>query len=903
MRYLFVICLYCSIAIQIQGQDLHPRILVKDSDKEIVQNKIEQQTWARSVFDNMKNRLEPYVKRHQTEPEWILSRYLMNRVPGKRYTDFYCDPDGTQLVGYSGDAPVPTVRVTTHKRPPMSKEGHGFRLPEIEEIIPYDTSRVMRLQERSTEGKWEWVDPQQYIGSLNGKINTLALESSILYWLTGEEKYGIFAADILDQWAKGAYYQNPIQGACRAGYLCIQTLGDGQHENMILAYDFLYNFLLEKRYETKYYDTVFNKIAETMTFRGYYNNNWYAAQTSTLVYAALALEKKSDRDKYLKYVLEEDIMDGTCGRYCFSSTVEKWLTEDGHWKEPGGYHTYPVTHLLKASLALENNGYQIFTTYPAFFDASYVMLKYSYPNGQGSSFGDTGRPRQSPECLEIGIAMASKYKRKELKQLLSAMDILVNESRYKRENSGFIGLLCFVPEIPESTAPYIWPRSGKLDFAQFYLQRNGIDKQYGLMYTIQGASYNHNHANGMAMELYGMGQVMGPDPGNGLNYEDPMHVRYYARWAAHNTVVSAAQSSSVPIVRGGGGTKNIGALQLYAMEPKAEKVAVSTTYSFTDTRYLDISTGTNQQRTMAIIRTSDTSGYYLDIYRSDNKESNQYLYHNIGDALELQDLTGNSLSLHSVDFPLSPEDPPGFSKIKNYRSTGFYNKDVKGLFKLKSNSTSTCMQVIMPSSEKREFMSALAPASKTADPPYNDRLTPLLICYQHEEAWSRPFIAIYEPFKETECPTVINVEQLNETNTEGLTVLRVTNRDKSEQVIFQSIDITNDYSGSGMSFSGIFGVVNIKEGIVGSLYLGEGGEISCKGYSLRTRGIGAASVTKEAGGYIVSCNQETEITLPDKDHEILLVQKDKEELLRGEKTETGTIFKLPVCENAIIRHF
>ncbi len=58
----------------------------------------------------MEQKVAPYVTRHKTDPEWILSRYIMNRAPGKRYTDFYSDEDGTELVRYSGDAPYPTVR-------------------------------------------------------------------------------------------------------------------------------------------------------------------------------------------------------------------------------------------------------------------------------------------------------------------------------------------------------------------------------------------------------------------------------------------------------------------------------------------------------------------------------------------------------------------------------------------------------------------------------------------------------------------------------------------------------------------------------------------------------------------------------------------------------------------------
>ena len=127
------------------------------------------------------------------------------------------------------------------------------------------------------------------------------------------------------------------------------------------------------------------------------------------------------------------------------------------------------------------------------------------------------------------------------------------------------------------------------------------------MVGVQGATYNHNHCNGMAMELYGLGEVMGIDAGTGPNYEHPLHRNYYSQWAAHNTVVAAGSSSSVPF-SGSAGAKSIGQIELAAMEPMPDKEAVSPGYSFTDTRYFDKSTNPNQSRALAIVRTSETTG-------------------------------------------------------------------------------------------------------------------------------------------------------------------------------------------------------------------------------------------------------------------------------------------------------
>jgi len=903
-KLLFSTFFICFLCLQVFGQTTHPRILVKSTDKAAILQKINQHAWAKTIVDEMTVRLQPYIDRHQSDPAWILSRYQMNWAPGKRYTHFTSDGGGTQLVGWEGDAPVPTVRVSTHKRSPVSSKGTSFRFPSLEELIPYDTTYMMRLQ--MDNGEWEWTDPQQFIGNINGRINQMALESAILFWLTGTEKYAVFAADILNQWAKGAVHQYPINGPCRTGLFDIQTLGDRRYEDLALAYDFVCDFMKAKGYEMSYYDVVFDKLAHTMAFRGFYNNNWYAAQTTTLVYAALAMEDRSRCDYYLQFVLSRDTIAGSCGRYSMASSVKHWLTSDGHWKEPGGYHTMPVSHLVTAAVALENNGYNIFGRNPALFDASYVMLKYSFPNYQASAFGDTGRPRQSTALLELGIKMAEKYDPGKMNSLLSAMDVLIKEG-YRREESGFMGLLCYVPSIPSGNADkYSWPRSGELDFARCYLQRNGTDTQNGLMYVVQGASYNHNHANGMAMELYGAGYIMGIDPGNGLNYEDPMHVGYYAQWGAHNTVVSAARSTSVPYVRGGGGTKRIGQIELSSMEPMAEKQAVSPFCSFTDTRYVDISTGANQQRTMAIVRTSETTGYYVDIYRSDNKESNQYLYHNIGNNIRLTDMQNKQLTLKSCDYPVSkepvtPQDPPGFRFMKEYQTSGVRKEATRAIFALEEQTPKAYMQVLMPGETNREYMTAQAPFARTAPRQYGKILTPTLICQQHGEAWTRPFIAIFEPYSGEDGGAVMQVEALKQNLPGEFTLLKVTNRSGALQYIFQAINGNSAQKTKDGAFKGAFAVVSLKGKQPEYLYLGAGQELTFGGYSLKTASPkGAANLIINGDGYIISCNQPTDIVIPNAKIKKIFCKKGNDETeLKFIASKSGISFSVSAGENIL----
>lgn len=746
MKAIYILVLILSVCYPAISEQ-YPHILVKNEEKAAVLDKIEKEAWAKQIFNHTKERLEVYVKRHRTDPHWILDRYLMNRVPGKRYTRFISDKEGTQLIGYEGDAPVPTVRVSPHKRSPITPQGQAYVVPKIEDLIPHDTSMTMNLLNPTTQ-KYERVDPQAYVAVINGKINTLAYEASVIYWLTGKEEYAKFAADILNQWVSGVVYQEPIDGPGRTGFLDIQTLGDEKEKPLILAYDFLYPYLVKHNYSLKDYEKAFEKIAWTLSFRGYTANNWFAAESSTLVAAALSLKDTQKRNYYLDFYLSQDTIVDGCGQLSLPSATKKWFTSDGHWKEPGGYHNYPVSKLLEAAMMLENNGYQIFNKYPALLKAAYVMLKYSFPNLTASAFGDTGRPRQSIECLESAIKMADKYSLSILPDLINAVRILENAGTYKRENTGITGMLCFLPKLPMVKAPggNLWNRTEKLDFASCYLQRNGMDQQNGLMCVVQGATYNHNHSNGMSMELYGVGTVMGIDPGNGPTYEHPMHVEYYTQWAAHNTVVAAGASTSLSPFRGGGGTKSIGAVKLVSMEPLAGTKAHSDEFSYTLTKYYEGATKTNQERLLSIVRIDENHGFYVDFYRSDNKVSNDYLYHNIGDKVELYTQEGNIIKLQAIpSYPHVGKDNPGLRYFKSVQTTGQYEKGVVALFSVENLTPKRgYMKMWMPATPDISYFTALSPEAKTTQVPYLHKPLPV-VTMRMEKAADNPFIAIYEP--------------------------------------------------------------------------------------------------------------------------------------------------------------
>jgi hypothetical protein len=518
---------------------------------------------------------------------------------------------------------------------------------------------------------------------------------------------------------------------------------------------------------------------------------------------------------------------------------------------------------LVSSLALEKNGYSIFRKFPALFKASYAMIKYSFPNLTVGGFGDTGRDSQSAESLEIGLTGALKYNEPELPDMLASMKKLIDGGLYNRERSGYLGMLCFLPDIPETKATYHWPHTGTLDFAKYFLQRNGTDPETGLMAGVQGATYNHNHNNGMAMELYGCGTVMGIDAGTGPNYEHPLHINYYSQWAAHNTVVAAGASSSVPW-SGSAGAKKIGQIELAAMEPMPDQDAVSPDYSFTDTRYLDKSTGTNESRTLAIARTSESCGYYIDIYRSDNSISNDYVYHNIGDQVTFLNDKKEPLKTVETKYPLTGKDYPGFRFYTDVKKVESYPGNLIAKFSAKNDQGEAIfLQALIGGNGGRSYYQAFSPKTKTSGRVYHDKDLPLFTIRTEAEAKSKPFIVVFEPYKGEKGNSVerISVEKRNDGDV--FTSLTVFSKGGLKQHIYQSVDAAKNFSSGGGTFSGYFGAAGYAGDKLTSIYLGKGTGIAESDYSLKSMSAdGSANLKADGKNWRIGCNQETEVGLP-----------------------------------------
>jgi Heparinase II/III-like protein. len=907
IRYCLLSLFISLFALNLTAANQRPALLVNNQDKKEILQKVESQEWALRIFEGMKLRLSPYVAHYRMtteyDPTWLISRYVMNREEGKRFTNLKLSNIKNKPDSIWGNAPVPTLVSTVCDSRFEPHNRFNFQFPPIEEILPFNKQEEINILNKQT-GLTEKVKLSTVSNVINGEINRLALDAAILYWLTGEKEYGRMAADVFQQWAEAAFYQNPVAGSHDAGLFCSHIGGDLEYMPLLLAYDFLGDFFEENNYNTTYYQPVFEKIANTLMTHGEIDG--FADKSPMLVFSSLLVQDKQKKESLLSKIVEKDTIVGKqYGNLSLKTISKDYITTDGYFKDPGK-HASAIYNLLLSVWTLEKNNYPVLNTYTNLGKSGEVRMKTAFPNLALPAFGDISNPYPDGQLLELAIALDLMKNRGEAVEMCGLLNLMIREGAHKRSDNSWLGLLLYT-DIPTSDPlpDNFWKRSGQIDYAHYYYQRNGFDRNNGMMVGVQGATYSGNHANGMSADFYGAGRVMGADPGIGRNLNDTMHIKYYSQWAAHNTVIAAGSSSPEKIYKGGGTAKAIGQIELTAMEPMPDSAAVSPDCSFMNTHYLEPYTRTNEDRMLSLIRVSPTAGFYVDIFRSANKLWNDYLYHNIGDNQELFSDKKETLVLAPEKIPTVEPDFPGMRFIEKTKSTGEFKEGVVSLFTVEqgAKNRTSYMQVLMPGAPNRSYFTGLSPRSESSLHPYDSIPLPTLVVHQKGDAWDVPFVAVYEPFIGKENNVVESVNWLNQ-NYRGLqTALEVKCKNDLKYWVMQSVERSRRGLVPGGAFTGIYATVSFVRDTLQSVYFGKAYQFSCKGFSVKADNSECSANITFGKNYLdITSNQELDIkwdAVHAKNVYLLVKGSDEhKEIKRAGRRNTYTI--PPVKEGRVI---
>jgi hypothetical protein len=683
----------------------------------------------------------------------------------------------------------------------------------------------------------------------------MAIDCGVMYYLSQEPKYAQCTLDILHTAVSGLVQLKPSDWEGRGGWLCPDDLLRETRkigEKYPIAYDFVAPFVeaggqaydvgrkTKVPFPVEKAQKVFRTYARLVVEHGGVNSNHPVLESNCLVYNALALDDKSERRHYLNYYLNES----TPRQDPLAKVAQSYRNEGDIWPETSQYTNGVAERSTKLMFLLTkyDPSLHLGQNYPNIPWALQRLDYLVYPNGELILWGDGHRKYKTPyEAYELAYALGEIDKVDKLtRRFGSLLGSAMATGKYER--GGLEALLWFDAEFDGQRRGIDLPRTDEQPHAGIFLQRNLSTSgrpEDGLMCFVGGAPMVHGHASGMNIELYGAGVVLGVDNGRD-RYAKDIHENYSRLFAAHNTVIVNGAS------QGEGHWVNLGmdTVALETMEPMPGAKALSPNHSFSTTTFYDgggDGAEAQQKRTLALVRTSPTTGYYVDIFRSRSKlpdEYHDYLYHNLGESV---DFLNDDLQLRPDPqrYTANADSEwkrnriyrnPGWHFFKQVESSSEYRKDVQLLFKAEGfPDKKRYMKVFMPGFEGRNYTRVMAPRTFEAPAPYNSMKTPTMVVRQWGEAWERPFVAVYEAFdKNMGNNSVQSVEKLeNKGKFSGLKIVSGTGPEEILQFILTPLENRDYLDGeNGITFKGSFACVTFDaSGQLLNSYVGHGKEL------------------------------------------------------------------------------
>ncbi len=821
-----------------------PMIWVTPADRAPILAKIEAQPWARAAFDAMQARVADAVAQHQRDPDAFLRGLPL--VPSRT------DP-------------------STH--------------PTLAHIGGNQASDA----ESGARGKLQ-------------RFLLIGIDCGVLYFLTGDESYARCTADILHATVEAMVLMKPNESAGNGGWIYpddhlyeARALG----AQVPLLYDFVaghlrsgatvHNLAVKRRVPFNFENAqqVFRTYARLAIEHGIINANWPVLELPSLTHNVLALDDPVERTRLLAYVTHED----TPHQDSLKKVVAEYAKPGAVWPESLQYSS-GVSHLSTYLVALLRRQTPALAL-PAGYEnipLSLARLRdFRFPNGENIRFGDS--PRRSGDgydSYEIAYALGVREGDAALHSTFGALiNLGVESGQYRRDTPrghvsgaspyfGPLQLLWYAPTVAGKRAAPAPRTTDELGFVGAVLQRNlspDGDPAHSLMAVVSGGAHVHSHASGMALELFGAGHVLGTPAGKGT-YTTDDHENHRRLFAAYNCVIVNGAS------RSDGGWVNLGinTVEKISLEPAIGAAPVSPNHSFTLTGFVDDKgpgAKAKQERLVGLVRTSASTGYYVDVFRSQSALPDQfhdYLYHNLGEAASVTTATGplpltdspkRFVAVAGAEWSRNRSYLfPGWHVFKSAQTSAPYAGDVAVNFTAaKLSPTPAAMCLFIPGAQGREYSSALAPLTKEAPAPYDKAPTPVLVIRQRGEAWTRPFAVIYEPSSGTSVSGAIrSVTALTQRGEfAGFKVVsQIAERSRTDYIlVLPTADSAFADAVLGINFRGRYAVITLNErDECVALYLGAGSRLSFQGHELSSLSAGptAAAVDLRGGGVNLTAN-------------------------------------------------
>jgi hypothetical protein len=792
----------------------HPRLLTTASYKPALEKQISKEAWAKELWNGIVHDLNPYLTHCREQPDWLLSRLLMYWK--SRATQVYIK--GGKYAYATGEAPVPTPRFDGGRGITTS-----YRRPALADIMPYmdDTKGIYfrNVDKPGSPLEWGELASDQDIGHVNHEIMGIAANAAFVYWVIDDEEYARLAFDVFDTYMTGMYYRKEpidlLHGLAQniVGLSTFEVIQERILRTLAICYDFLYPYI-SRHHSDKLdiYAATFKKWVDIIIKNGVPKCNWNLFQAGFILPVAAILEDNDrytdgkGRQYYINYVLNVS----SYRQYSIPHMIAAgYDPQTAIWMESPGYALEVVENFALFFEMYDNMYHQnLLEHLPMYLKAVTAIPQYLFPNGETAAFGDTRYALLHANCISTLIRLAQKYKDKELEERFTRMYKLFVEGNEKVlatrpgalpkvPASFFTGRpFSLDPSIPKGElSDYLTPVIYSPNVSWIAQRHNYTDKQHGLMISLNASLGDHSHSNGINMELYGKGFVLGPDPGIGSFYFNADYLEYYSQFPAHNTVMVDGISKYPEM-------NSFHPFEMLACYPASGvREGYCPDITFTDLYFLEPESRSDQRRLMSIVSTDgNNAGYYVDIFRSRKQRGgdkyHDYYYHNLGQTMSIRHTDGTPI-------PLQPTEEMAYFGEEIFALDYLYDKHSARTARhhrtvwemTMPDSNHVYMNLWMKGDVGREVFSLKAPPATVlrgdnSGIPYDYLKAPMLTfaARQYGEAWNHPFVSIYEPTTVNEQSDIRSIEPFTpEGASPDFVGLIVTHRSGRKDYIFSSV--------------------------------------------------------------------------------------------------------------------
>ncbi|ROP49110.1 MULTISPECIES: immunoglobulin-like domain-containing protein [unclassified Rathayibacter] len=845
----------------------HPQSYTSDAEKPALLSKIASESWAQESLANLEAAIDPLADRHVTDPDWILSRMGMFWKDGEHYTQVYITAERFDRA--EGDAPVPTLRY------PAMRIWNDNKNAPLEDRIPYSEDGSMMNQNGVVV---PYTETGHMVRLNNEEILTLAQKAAFLYHVTDDQKYAKFASDIYQQWLLGVYYMNPALDPDESlggpggyapggigGYYDYEVIHDPMGGIAGTVFDFLYDYLNEHQ-DPRIADTgkdlnavsseVLKRFIDIGIVRGGFEGNWNVNGWGCILPAIVALESNDyypdgkGKEHYLKLYTSKT----TQYHQSLPDILSGYDEVTGLWHESPGYAFGTVNILLDYSVPVGRAGFDTIADSPILQKAALAQIPWLDARGNTVVFGDgRGGPISYTTFERLNSYYEEQGDTANAARVSQVVRNAVDAGQYSRSTLGWLDILDNAP-LAASDSGADDTRTAYSEHHQHITMKNGNDPADGMMATLYGGvTGDHLNANGLAAQIYAKGWAIAP---NAKSYESYWtdDYAYSSGPAGANTVVPGYTTGPVTV---------------NAMEPAPAKGGFTNDSAISASQQFSDVSAAEKRRQLALVRTSPTTGFYVDVFRSD-QEDNDYLWHNLGDGVQLLDAEGEPIATTPTE-SLGTANDPAYTYFTDTESAAVTD-DVRARWTIDGDADQPDLvtDMWMLAQDGRTvytaeglpttILSSLTPGGVNTAP---DTTPTVIVRQEGNNAESAPFASVFEAYEEGENA----VQDIADFGSDGAFVgLKVSSDgegglDGRTDTVLSSADDAEHTPADGVLFQGKYGVATENAPGFVSLYLGSGTQLASGSYGIRAGSGATVAAGLEATDDGLQYSADAEITV------------------------------------------